>query len=73
MTFKTEGEQVPTPSLKTRPFLSTSGITFIALLGSVTELKVCEKACPILAAHFAGDWILVKSPRLAMSPLAKTS
>lgn len=27
------------------------------------ELKVCEKACPIRAAHFAGDRIMLKSPR----------
>lgn len=27
------------------------------------ELKVWEKACPIRAAHFAGDRISLKSPR----------
>ena len=67
---RTSLEQVPTPSLKTRPLRSISGITVIASNGSVNELNVCEKACPIRAAHLAGERILVKSPKFLMTERA---
>ncbi len=65
----TEPEQVPTPSLNTRLFLSTSGRVLIASGGRLIELKVWEKACPIRAAHFAGDLMAPNSPRRLMTKL----
>jgi hypothetical protein len=57
-------DMVPTPSLNTRPLNSTS-FTSRTILGSIfTVIGVSEKVCPILAAHFAGDWMLENSPSL---------
>src|ERR1700691_4644402 len=53
-------EIVPQPSLKIRPFRSTSGRT--AIVEVDTNPVVSVKACPILAAHLAGDLMVVKSP-----------
>lgn len=69
----TECEHVPTPSLKTRLFLFTSSMLRTVPLGRLTELKVCENACPIRAAHFAGDRILLKSPSRDITALAVNS
>jgi hypothetical protein len=53
----TDHDIVPTPSLKTRPFSSTSG-TITTISGSIARaVLVSEKACPILAAHLAGERI----------------
>ena len=67
---QTSIEKVPTPSLNVRPFLSTSRTTLIVPGRMAIELEVSEKACPILAAHFAGHRILEKSPNFEMTPLA---
>jgi hypothetical protein len=68
--FKTAGDIVPTPSLKTRLIFLTSGMLWTASAGTCTVLKVSENACPILAAHLAGDLICEKSPSLLITNLA---
>lgn len=67
---KMEFEKVPTPSLKTRPDLSTSFMVLTAFGGNFTVFEVSEKACPIRAAHFAGERMAEKSPSLAITALA---
>src|SRR5271170_1365964 len=84
--FSISYENTPTPSEKTRPFLSMSeqlvnnvhyagytyepGTTWTAPGLNLTVPFVSEKACPILAAHFAGDRMLEKSPSRATTPRA---
>ncbi len=65
-----EDENVPTPSLNTRPDLSISAMVVTASARIRTVFDVSEKACPIRAAHFAGERIAEKSPSLAMTILA---
>lgn len=57
-------DMVPTPSLKTRLSISTSGIKYTETLCCLrsTAKGVSEKACPILAAHRAGEVMLEKVP-----------
>lgn len=61
-------DMVPTPSLKTRFSVSTSVIMYTETLYCLRFIAkgVSEKACPILAAHRAGEIMLEKLPMALM-------